>query len=141
MSFVILRWLILSAAIIIASYLLDGIHVRDFFSAVVAAAMLGFFNMFFRPILILLTLPINILSLGLFTFLINAFLLKLVAGVVSGFDVVGFWTAVFGALIISLVNWILGSYLQKDRMFRMEVHRHDHGGYIDLEKENDDRWK
>ncbi len=68
----LIRWLILTIAIFITAYLIDGIHVAGFFSAFFAAAILGLLNAFFRPILLILTLPINILSLGLFTFIINA---------------------------------------------------------------------
>ena len=73
---ILIRWLTTTAAIVATAYLLDGIQISGFFSAVFAAAMLGFLNAFFRPIALLLTLPINILSLGLFTFIINALMLK-----------------------------------------------------------------
>ncbi len=129
-----IRWLILTVAIIVASYLLDGIHVRDFFSAFLAAAALGILNALFRPLLIILTLPINILSLGLFTFVINALLLKMASGIISGFDVHGFWTAVFGSLIISLISWLLTSFINE----RGHVEYVDH---IDLKKKDGDRWE
>jgi len=103
----LIRWLIQTIAILTASYLLEGIHVSGFFPAFFAAALLGILNALFRPVLLILTLPINILSLGLFTFFINAFLLKMVSGVIPGFDVHGFWTSVFGALIISAVSAVL----------------------------------
>ena len=106
-----IRWLVLTIAIICASYLLDGIQVSGFFSAFFAAAILGLLNAFFRPILFLLTLPLNLLTLGLFTFVINAVLLKMSTGVVPGFEVSGFWTAVFGSLLISIVSWILNSFI------------------------------
>ena len=109
----LLRWLILTGAIIIASYLLDGIRIGGFFSAVFAAAMLGILNAFFRPIVIILTLPINVLTLGLFTFCINAFMLKLASGVIPGFDVYGFWSAVFGSLLISVVSWLVSSFINE----------------------------
>ncbi|MFP4036968.1 MAG: phage holin family protein, partial [Desulfobacteraceae bacterium] len=80
MAGLLIRWLILTAAITLASYVIDGIEVSGFFSALAAAAILGILNAFFRPILIILTLPINILSLGLFTFVINAVLLKMASG-------------------------------------------------------------
>ncbi len=127
----LIRWLILTAAILIASYLIDGIHVSGFFSAFFAAAILGVLNVFFRPVLLILTLPINILTLGLFTFVINAVLLKMASGVISGFDVQGFWSAVWGALIISVVNWLLSSFIT------------DRGtvGYTDLRRRRDGRWE
>jgi putative membrane protein len=130
MKGILVRWLVLTAAIIVASYLLDGIQVKGFFSAFFAAAILGVLNAFFRPILIILTLPINILTLGLFTFIINALLLKMASGVISGFDVRGFWTAVFGSVIISVVSWALNSFISPKG--RVE--------YIDLKKKGD-RWE
>ena len=111
MKGIILRWLILTFAILVTSYLLGGIQVSGFFSALFAAAMLGILNAFFRPVLFILTLPINVLTLGLFTFVINALLLKMASGVISGFVVQGFWTAVFGSLLISLVSFILNTFV------------------------------
>lgn len=126
----LVRWLILTAAITVASYLLEGIDAQGFFPVLGAAAMLGILNAFFRPILIILTLPFNILSLGLFTFVINALMLKMASAVVPGFDVRGFWTAVLGSLIISMVSWLLNSFIN------------DRGGveFIDLKKRGDGRW-
>jgi putative membrane protein len=129
----LIRWLILTVAIIVASYLLEGIHISGFFSAFFAAAALGILNALFRPILILLTLPINILTLGLFTFIINALMLKLASGVIPGFEVYGFWTAVFGSLIISVVSSLLNSFISD----RGRVERVD---YIDLKRKGD-RWE
>ena len=129
----LLRWLILTSGIIIASYLLEGIHVSGFVPAFFAAALLGILNALFRPVLILLSLPINILSLGLFTFVINALMLVMVSGIISGFEVHGFWTAVFGSLIISIISWLLNSFISD----RGRVERLD---YIDLKKRGD-RWE
>ena len=105
------RWLTLTAAILLASYMLNGIQVSGFFSALGAAAILGILNAFFRPIALLLTLPINVLTLGLFTFVINAVMLKMASGVIGGFNVHGFWPALFGALIISLVSWAVNTFI------------------------------
>ncbi len=128
---ILVRWLILTAAIVIASYLINGIQVTGFFSAFFAAAILGVLNVFFRPILLILTLPINILTLGLFTFVINAVLLKMASGVISGFQVHGFWSAVFGALVISLVNWLLSSFINEQGRV----------GTTDLRKRDNGRWE
>ena len=128
---IFIRWLILTAAIMFTSYVIDGIQVKSFFSALFAAAILGILNAFFRPILIVLTLPINILSLGLLTFIINAMLLKMASGIIPGFEVYGFWSAVFGSLLISVVSWVLSSFINKQG--RME--------YIDLKKKDGDRWE
>jgi putative membrane protein len=108
---VLLRWLILTAAVLAASWLLDGIRVSGFSPAILAAALLGIFNAVLRPLLILLTLPLNILTLGLFTFVINALLLLLVSAIIPGFDVLGFWTAVLGALIIGFTSWLLNRFI------------------------------
>ena len=107
----IVRWVILTGGILMASYLLEGIQVRGFGSAMLAAAALGLLNVFFRPILFILTLPINILTLGLFTFVINALLLMMASGVIGGFQVTGFWTAVMGSVIISGINWLISSFI------------------------------
>ena len=113
MNGIFIRWLTLTGAIIFTSYLLDGIQVSGFVTAFFAAAMLGILNALFRPILILLTLPINILTLGFFTFVINALMLKTASGVISGFDVDGFWSAIFGSLIISAISWLLNSFVNE----------------------------
>lgn len=125
------RWIILTVSIVVTSYLMKGIHVSGFFSAFFAAAILGILNAFFRPILLVLTLPINILSLGLFTFVLNAVLLMMVSGVIPGFDVYGFWSGLFGSLLISLISWIITSFIN------------DRGTveYIDLKKIKRNRWR
>ena len=111
MKGLLIRWLMLTVAIMAAAYVLDGIEVQGFFSAFFAAAILGILNALFRPILLLVTLPLNILTLGLFTFVINALMLMMSSGVIGGFHVRGFWTAVFGSLIISAVSWLLTSLI------------------------------
>jgi putative membrane protein len=111
MKGMLVRWLILTLSILVASYLIDGIVVRSYAAAFLSAAVLGVLNAFFRPILIIVTLPINILTFGLFTFIINAVLLMMASGVISGFHVHGFWSAVFGSFIISLVSWLLNTFI------------------------------
>jgi putative membrane protein len=112
MAHLLIRWLCLTGAIIFAAYVVDGISATGFFSALFAAAALGILNLFFRPILLILTLPINILSLGLFTFVINALMLKMASALIPGFTVTSFWAAVFGAIIISIAAWFLNMLLQ-----------------------------
>ena len=131
MNGIIIRWLTLTGSILITSYLLDGIRVSGFFSALFAAAIIGILNALFRPIALFLTLPINIMSLGFFTFLINALMLKMVSGVIPGFDVYGFWTAVFGSFLISVVSWLLNSFINE----RGRV------TYIDLKHKGGNRWE
>ncbi len=131
MKGLMVRWLLLTLAIILTSYLGVGIHVSGFFSAFFAAMLLGVLNALFRPVLIIITLPINILTLGLFTFVINAFLLLMVSGVVPGFHVYGFWAAVFGSLVISLVSWFLSSFVNEKGKI----------GYIELKKTDRGTWE
>jgi putative membrane protein len=146
---ILLKWLILTAAITAASYLIDGIRVSGFFSAFFAAAVLGILNALFRPILFILTLPINIMTFGLFTFVINALLLKMASGVIPGFDIHGFWSAVFAALIISGVNWILNSFISDQRRIETvekgereeKEYIEEAENYIDMEKHNNDTWE
>jgi putative membrane protein len=133
MKGIVIRWLILTAAIMLTAYLLEGIQVDGFFSALAAAAILGILNAVFRPVLIFLTLPINILTLGLFTFVINGLLLMMASCSISGFNVNGFWAAFFGSIIISIVSWLLGSFVN-------EKGRVEKPGYIDLKKTDNDKW-
>ena len=126
-----IRWLTLTLAIIVTAYLVGGIQVSGFWSALFAAAVLGILNAFFRPIILILTMPINILTMGLFTFVINAVLLKMASGVISGFNVEGFWPAVFGSLLISVVSWLINGFIS------------DRGSveYIDLKHKGGNRWE
>ena len=145
---ILIRWLTTTAAIVATAYLLDGIRVSGFLSAIFAGAMLGILNAFFRPIALLLTLPINILSLGLFTFIINALMLKMASGLIPGFDVYGFWTAIFGSLLISVISWLLNSFISEQgtvTSFNVKhaskAARGDQDDTIDLEHKGDNRWE
>lgn len=131
MKGLLIRWLILTLSILAAAYLLPGLDVSGFLSAFFAAAALGILNAFFRPILLLLTLPLNILTLGLFTFVINALMLMMASGVITGFHVRGFWSAVFGSLVISVISWLLTSLISDEG--RVEV--------IELRRGRNDRWE
>ncbi len=131
---ILVRWLILTVAIMLTAYLMDGIEVRGFGSAIAAAAILGVLNAFFRPILFILTLPLNVLTLGLFTFIINALLLMMASGVISGFVVRGFWAAVFGSLLISLASWLLSSFINDQGQVGQ-------ASYIELRKTKKNKWE
>ena len=150
MNGIIIRWLTLTVAIVFTSYLLDGIHVSGFLSAFLAAAILGILNAFFRSIALVLTLPINVLSLGLFTFIINALMLKMASGVINGFEVIGFWSAVFGSLLISIISWLLNSFVNSrgtvtsfDSAYkaRHQPNLPSDSDTIDLKKKGDDKWE
>lgn len=101
----LLKLCITALALLLVAYLLPGIEVSGFLTALLVALVLGLVNLILKPILIVLTLPINILTLGLFTFIINGFLFWLVATFVPGFSVGGFWWAVLGALVVSASSY------------------------------------
>ena len=109
----ILRWVINAGALLLLASYLPGITVSGWYAALVTALVLGLVNALIKPVLVLLTLPVNILTLGLFTLVINALLFWFVASVVKGFGVAGFWPAFWGALIMSLVSWLVSGLLKK----------------------------
>jgi putative membrane protein len=106
---IIIDLLINTIAIIISAYFLPGVHVADFVSALIAAAVLAVINTFIKPIFIILTLPLTILTLGLFILVINTIVILITSGLVPGFEVDGFWWA----LIFSLVLWVVNSVLHE----------------------------
>lgn len=99
------HWLVAALAIVIAAYVVPGVSV-NLVSALIAAVVLGALNLFIRPFLMVLALPINILTLGLFSLVINALLVLLASYLVPGFVVTGFWTAFLFALVLWIVNWV-----------------------------------
>ena len=107
----LLVWLINAAALMAVAYLLPGIAVSSFVVALVAALVLGLVNAVIRPILVLLTLPATLLTLGLFIFVINGLLFWLVGSYIEGFTVTGFWPGVFGAIAYSILSWALSALL------------------------------
>ncbi len=137
--FIVFRWLILTGSIILASYLLDGIAVAGFWSAFFAAAILGVINTLLKPLLLLLTLPINIMTLGLFTFVINAVLLSLVSVIVPGFEVRGFGAAFLGALVITITNWFVNMLTRREQIIMPK--KPQDRDVIDLKRRDGDRWE
>lgn len=105
----LLRWLLSTVAILVAAYVLPGVAVEGFFTALFVAVVLGLLNALLRPLLILLTLPVNILTFGLFTLVINALLVMLTAALVRGFAVRSFWWAMAFSVVLWLVNMVLQS--------------------------------
>lgn len=101
-----LQWLLSAGLLMLIAYYVPGIRVQNFYTALVAALVLGLINLLIRPLIIILTLPVNILTLGLFTLVINAFLFWFVATIVKGFTVEGFWPAFWGALALAALNWL-----------------------------------
>ena len=109
----LVRWIVNAAALLLVAYLYPGVQVENFFAAAVAALVLGLINAVVRPILVILTFPVTLLTLGLFLFVINALLFWLVAEIVQGFHVSGFLAALIGSILYSLItlvtSWILFS--------------------------------
>jgi putative membrane protein len=110
-------------ALLIVSTVIPGIEVRGVLPALSAAFFLGLVNAVVRPIILILTLPLTIVTLGLFIPVINAFLLKLVSLMIQGFEVHGFWSAVFGALLLSLVSGLLSLFINDRGRVEVVVHR------------------
>lgn len=107
----LLIWLINAIALLLVPYLLQSVQVTSFGTALIAALVLGLVNTLVRPILVVLTLPVTVLTLGLFILVINALMFWFVANVVGGFAVSGFWSAFGGALIYSIISWALSALL------------------------------
>ena len=110
---ILVVWLINAVALAAVAYLMPSVSVESAGAALAAALVLGLVNALVRPVLVLLTLPVTILTLGLFIFVINGLLFWAVGSFVSGFHVAGFWSGVFGAIIFSLISWALAALLLK----------------------------
>jgi len=119
----LIRLCLNAVALLIVSTAIPGIEVRGVLPALSAAFFLGLVNAVVRPIILILTLPLTILTLGLFIPLINAFLLKLVSLMIQGFEVHGFWSAVFGALLLSIVSGLLSLFINDRGRVEVVVHR------------------
>lgn len=110
---IVLVWLVNTLALIAVAYLMPSITVSSITAALVAALILGLVNAIIRPVLIMFTLPVTIVTLGLFIFVINGLLFWLVGSFVEGFRVQGFWAGFFGAILFSVVSWILSAAVLK----------------------------
>ena len=109
----IIKWLLSAAALLAVTYLYSGVVVSSFGAALIAAFVIGLFNMILRPILVVLTLPVTILTLGLFLFVINALMFWAASGVLDGFHVRGFGAALLGSLIYSAFGIVIDSALER----------------------------
>ncbi len=105
----LLVWILSATAIFLTAKIVKGFDVKSFGSAMGASLVVGFLNMILRPLLLLLTLPVNILTLGLFTFVVNAIVLRLAAGMLKNFDIKGWGPAIIGAVILALINILIFS--------------------------------
>jgi putative membrane protein len=112
---IIVRWLLLAAALLLVAYLYPGVTVKSFGSAMIAAFVLGLFNTLLRPILVVLTLPVTVITLGLFLFVINALMFYFAASVLDGLHVDGFGAALIGSLLYSACGMVIDAAME--RMF------------------------
>jgi putative membrane protein len=110
---IVLAWLVNTVALIAVAYLMPSITISSFWTALIAALVLGLVNAVIRPILVLLTLPVTVLTLGLFILVINGLLFWFVGSFVQGFVVQGFWAGFIGAILFSLVSWLLAALVLK----------------------------
>ena len=113
----LLRWSMNLLALVVAASLIDGIRIESIVMAVLAAGIMGVVNAVIRPLVLLLTLPINLVTLGLFTLVINAVMLQFVAYLAPGFIIENFRAACWGAMIVSLVSWLLNIFVGGDGRF------------------------
>jgi len=125
MTGIILRTLIAMLGLYLASTLLSGVQIDGTGSVILAALLLALVNAFVRPVAFLLTLPLTIVTLGLFLLVINAAMFGLVAAMLDGFSVAGFWSALFGALIVSITSTIASWYIGPDGRYEVFVIRRD----------------
>jgi len=109
----LVRWLLLAAALLLVAYLYPGVAVKSFGAAMIAAFVIGVFNTLVRPLLVLLTLPVTLLTLGLFLFVINALMFWAAAQILDGFAVAGFTAALIGSLIYSLCGMVIDVAMER----------------------------
>lgn len=111
---ILLVWLVNALALIAVAYLMPSISVASFWTALIAALILGLVNAVIRPVLVLLTLPVSVLTLGLFILVINGLLFWFVGSFIEGFVVQGFWAGFLGAILFSIVSWALSALVFRD---------------------------
>jgi len=119
----LLLWLINALALLALPYLVPSVQVESFFTALIAALLLGLVNTLIRPLIVLLTLPVTVLTLGLFVFVINALLFWFVASFVKGFYVAGFWSALSGWIVYAVISWAASALVFGER--QVAVRRED----------------
>lgn len=111
MLYILLVWILSAVALLVTSKLVKGFDIKDFRAALIASLVIGLLNAILRPILLLLTLPINILTLGLFTFVVNAIVLRSAAGMMSSFRIADWMTAIIGAFVLVVVQVLMNLFV------------------------------
>jgi putative membrane protein len=104
---ILIRWLLSSIIVLVTAMLLPGVHITNFLTALAVSAVLGILNAVLKPVLFILTLPISLITLGLFTLVINGFVIMLTAYIVPGFHVSNFWWAILFSIVVSVINWFV----------------------------------
>ena len=137
---ILIRWILIALAVLIVPKIVSGVTVNDTAAALLAAAILGILNAFVRPLLIILTLPLTIVSLGFFILVINALLFWLVASLDVGVHVAGFWSAFIASLIISIASWVASSVVAGGGGEKTVIVTR-WGDSVDLRKGKGGRWE
>jgi putative membrane protein len=142
---ILLRWLITTLAICMVPYVVSGVSVEGFGAAMFAAAVLGILNSLVRPVLIILTLPLTVVTLGLFLLVINTLMFLLAGSIAPGFHVESFWSALFGSIIVSIVSWMInGSILPEHESATFVVRSgasSEEPDAFDLRKDRGGKWR
>jgi putative membrane protein len=144
MQGIVIRWLITTIAILIATELVSGVKVQGFTTALAAAAILGVLNALVRPLLIILTLPLTIVTLGVFILVINALLFQLAGAIISGLVVDSFWSALWASLIVSLVSWVTNYWVvggHQERVIIETRRRQGAGDTIEMRRGRNGKWE
>ena len=121
----LVRWFVNALALVVVVYTIRGIEVESLFATIVAALLLGIVNTFFRPLIIVLTVPLSIATFGGFILVINGFLLWMVSKIVKGFTIQTFWAAFWGALVFSLVSYLLNLWINQQGRLEIRIIRRD----------------
>ena len=111
----ILRWILFTLAIMFVAWIVPGIEVASFPSALLVTIIMALINIFVKPLLLFITLPINILTLGIFTFVVNALMFMLAGYLSPGFEVEGFWAALLGSVVLSVLGVIINMIIKEDK--------------------------
>ncbi len=104
---ILIKWILNAVTLIVIAYIVPGFHISSFYTALILVILLGIINITIKPVLLILTLPINILTLGLFTFIINGLLLLFLSSIIKGFNIDGIWPAILASILISILNFFM----------------------------------
>jgi putative membrane protein len=137
---ILIRWFITTLAIVVVPYVISGVRVEGLGTALAAGAILGILNALIRPVLIVLTLPLTVVTIGLFIFVINALLFEFAAAIVPGMHVDSFWSALFASIVVSIVSWILNSAIAGGAGERTVIVRRG-SGTIDMRRSGEGKWE